>query len=282
MSNLRSNLIRTAYLNPALRPRLIQALTSTAMPEAEFWKIVDDLGWGTKTTDYKGLKKHLLRNLSPNQAAAMQTTFAQLRGKLYRTLTEWEEEGDTWLETGKHGNPRSFGLGDDSFGDLIAHIIGMGKQEFFAVLKNPQKALDRARKDAYKESFSYALPHTSDYAMLDVSKYEKEWKRIHELAEWLLMRPEIPRAMVRPLQVLTEGTDTLRRKGAHGFVEMEPALVGAAKLVQDWWDKFSRDWQAEESREAMYAAMPDSLMQPGHIYWGVKNTLTDMRDFLLD
>jgi hypothetical protein len=252
------------------------------MPEAEFWKIVDDLGWGTRTTDFKALKKQLLRNLSPNQAEGMRTTFAQLRGKLYRTLTEWEEEGDTWMETGKHGNPRSFGLGDDSFGDFLAHIIGMGKREYAAALKNPQLALDRARKGAFEESFAYVLPYTSDYAMLDVGKYQKDWERVHELAEWLLMRPEIPRNMVRPLQVLTEGTDTLRRKGAHAFIAMEPELVSAAKLVQDWWDKFSQDWTAEKSRKVMYEAMPDSLMQPGHIYWGVKNLVTDMRDFLLD
>lgn len=282
MSDLRSNLIRVAYMNRELRPRLMQALTATAMPESDFWKIVDDLGWGTRTTDYKVIKKQLLRNLSPNQAASLQTTFAQMQGKLYKALTAWEENGDTWMETGKHGNPRSFGLGDDSFGDLIAHIIGMGKREFAAVLKNPQLAHDRARKNAFKESFSYALPSTSDYAKLDVSTYQKEWAKVHGLAEWLLMRPEIPRAMVRPLQILTEGTDTLRRKGAHAFIAMEPELVGAAKLVQDWWDKFSRDWEAEASRAAMYKAMPDSLMQPSHIYWGAKNIITDMQDFLLD
>jgi|GEM_PF-2454565 len=296
MSNFRKNLIRVAYTNPELRGSLLQVIASGAMPEPEFWEIVDGLGWGTKTTDYKALKKHLLRNLSPNQADGMRTTFSQMSGKLYRVLTKWEEAGDTgdgaggirtpavsfrtWLETGKRGNPREFGLGDDSFGDLLAHIIGMGKREYEAVLKNPQRALDRARSDGYKESFAYALPYTADYALLDVSTAQKGWEKIHSLAEWLLMRPEIPRALVRPLQVLTEGTHTFNRKGVHAFLENGDELENAAKLIQSWWDKFARDWTATETREILVKAMPDALMHPGHIYWAVKNQISDMRDFL--
>jgi len=44
---------------------------------------------------------------------------------------------------------------DDSFGDLVSHIIGMGKNEFDAVMLDPSKARIRALSHDYEEGFCY-------------------------------------------------------------------------------------------------------------------------------
>lgn len=283
---LRSKLIRMAAAKPELRRDILAAITAAAMPESEFWKIVADLGWGTRSTDYNAIKKKLLRNLSPNQAAAFRTTYEMLRGRLYKAITKWEEEGDEFFSTGQARNPRSIGLGDDSFGDLLAHIIGLGKREFEAVLRKPQLAKDRAMRGDYKESFAYVIPYTSDYAMLDVSHYQQRGEKIAELVEWLSLRPEPPRSIRWAFETLSNGFAALQSYHPHKFSESGDELIMAAKAVQDWWDDLRKAWGRDDekaiAREALVAAMPDHLMDIGHLYWAVRNLVTDMRDFLLD
>jgi hypothetical protein len=240
------------------------------MPEPEFWKLVDDLGWGTKTTDYKALKKRLVRNMSPNQAAAFSTTLATLRGKLYKVVEQWEDEHDSQI-----------GLGDDGFGDLLHHIIGLGKREYYAALRNPALAHARALKNDFTESFSYATPYTSDYRLLDVGEYRQRGEKVVEVAGWLAQRPE-SREVQKALRVLVDGFDVLGRRGAHEFIAQEEALVGAAKIVEDWWEKMLRDLGWSRSGDALVSEMPAKLMEVSHLYHTVKNIITDMKDYLLD
>lgn len=132
-------------------------ILASAMPEAEFWRIVDGLGWGTKTTDYKALNKYLRKTLSEEGVGSLRTTLSKVESRLYKAIEGWERESG-----------KSCGLGDDGFSDLIAHIVGLGKKEYDAVLRDPQQAYDRAHakygtKGGFTESFNYAIPYESDY-----------------------------------------------------------------------------------------------------------------------
>jgi len=133
--------MRTAQVHPA---EIIQ----------EFWDKVAQIGWGTKTTDYGTIKRDLLKAWTPEKAEKMSDVFGMLSNALYVKCDKVVD-----------------GVGDDSFGDLRAHIIGLGREEFNRVMENPKLAQERINKGDYKESFSYCLPYASDYALLDPAKY---------------------------------------------------------------------------------------------------------------
>ena len=51
----------------------------------------------------------------------------------------------------------------DSWGDTIAHTIGLGRKEYERCLSEPIRLIDREQKRDYRESLSYCLPHDEDY-----------------------------------------------------------------------------------------------------------------------
>lgn len=283
---LRDNLIRVAYAaGPDVRPRLLQALTSAAMPEPEFWKIVDSIGWGTKTTDYKAVKRDLLRNQSPNQLASFRTTLEVLRGRLYKALTKWEEDEErAWLPGGgRSPKTREIGLGDDGFSDFLHHIIGLGKREYEANLKNPELAQKRARAYDFVESFAYGIPYAGDYKLLDSEHYRQRGKDILEMVEWLYSRPEA-KDVKDAVGVLYKGLEGMvHQYKTRDFVAQEFAIIGAAKAVQTWWDKQGRGYGPDAAKWAKFTeSMPPKVTYPGHIFGAVQNLVHDTKDFLLD
>lgn len=273
MPNLRANLIRLAQIHPESRSQLLRVLLASKMPEPQFWALVDGLGWGTKTTDYRALKKKLVRNLSPNDAEGFRTTFGQMTANLSRVLTRWEEDGYEW---GQSSNPRSFGLGDDSWSDLLAHIVGLGKREYKAILANPQKALDRARKGDFKESFAYALPYTDDYALLDVSQYIQRAAPFLELIVWLISQPET-KDIRRALDTLHEGLVLMKQEKVHDLMDRRAEMVAAANAFKAWWQGL----HLRGDQNTLLKRIPRDMSDPSHLSYAVDNILTDMQDYLL-
>jgi hypothetical protein len=117
------------------------------MNQTTFWSIVESSGWGTKTQDHKKLQKELLKKLTKREAEHVREIFEQLKSKLYDKVTNWEEETEN-----------SVGLGDDSFDDLLSHIVGLGKQEYEATMMDPQRAYERARKRLFKRVLCVCPP----------------------------------------------------------------------------------------------------------------------------
>jgi hypothetical protein len=137
-----------------------EKLKPVPMPLDEFWKLVAELNWGHKsdgphkTTNYKVVKKTLMQKLTRSGVERFSATFSALRHDLYRKLDKEVE-----------------GTGDDGFGDLLAHIIGLGKEEYERNLADPKLAQARVDKSRYVESFSYCIPYDDDYEMLDPSHH---------------------------------------------------------------------------------------------------------------
>ena len=48
-------------------------------------------------------------------------------------------------------------IGDDGFSDLVAHAVGLGKDVYSAVLKNPKLLMIPARENKYIENFTYSF-----------------------------------------------------------------------------------------------------------------------------
>lgn len=108
------------------------------------WQIIEDLGWGTKSTDCKKLGQYL-RRIYPNHFDDVEKFVRNKQKILKKELDDWAE---------KHGDKRTYwGMGDDSFDDLTAHIVGLGKNKYSEIMKYPPKAKDIK----YEESFIYVF-----------------------------------------------------------------------------------------------------------------------------
>jgi len=238
------------------------------MSESDFWKITEPYGWGTRTTDYKKIEKDLMRKLTPDEAEALRQVFGKLKGQLYKQLDRAVE-----------------GVGDDSFDDLLSHIIGMGRREYQAVMKDPSLAQARVNapygsKDGYKESFAYALPSKSDYARLDVSKYLKWAGKIVDATEVLVrarLEDEIDAMIlgkVKPaLQFLNKTLgEFVNTKDAYTLLEHEDQIKKAAEDVEKGLQRAGFD-ENEEVQKAGWEV---------NTKWATWNLLTDIRQYLMD
>lgn len=105
----------------------------------DMWDIVDQIGWGTKTTDYKFISRMLLRMSGAKRnefETFVRSKYDELSKKLYDIVD---------------------GPSDDGFSDLCWHIVGLGKIEFDNCMRNPLSAQERYDTDQYEESFAYCL-----------------------------------------------------------------------------------------------------------------------------
>jgi hypothetical protein len=119
----------------------------------EFWALVAEIDWASRQAQPEAEGKRFLRErLSREEAAAFDEHLQTFRFALHDVLGEWEEETGAEFETG-----------DDGFDDLICHIIGLGRQEYEAVVSDPRRALERAQSGDYRESFRYLVPWPEDY-----------------------------------------------------------------------------------------------------------------------
>jgi hypothetical protein len=128
------------------------------LSQVKWWDLVDELGWGTATTDYDQIRDALISRLSLDEAVEFRRFIDRAMNLLHSEITDWEEYDDT----------PTVPCSDDSFSDLRAHIVGLGKKEFSSVMENPLFAYNRAMakygtKEGYKESFLYAIPYHTDY-----------------------------------------------------------------------------------------------------------------------
>jgi len=242
--------------------------TDPASPAAitRFWSTTEPLGWGTETTDYKVIEKRLLRELDRAQAVALRGTFHVLEGRLSKAI-----------------GPVVEGLGDDSFSDLLAHVIGLGRGEYERVLANPQLA--QARVDAYdfEESFAYALPFESSYESLKPAKYLRWARDIIEAYDAIFEADDsqLPASWVSEIKadVLAVG-DALRAfrtsKDPKTLVAQEADLQAAAERVDAVLSRLNLGWQLPEE-----GTIEDRLRYASN-KWSVWNLISDIRQYLLD
>ena len=109
------------------------------MTVKDFWALTEDIGWGTKTTNYNQVRKYLRQHCNEAEIRRMNNIRADLVHALYEPCFN------------------KVTLGDDSYDDLLNHIVGLGKAEYKAVLADPELAAARANKDDFEESFSYCF-----------------------------------------------------------------------------------------------------------------------------
>ena len=214
---------------------------SAAMSDAEFWDVIADIGWDGKSQDWDKIKKKLLTTLSPDQIESLNGAFEKAKGGLYKKIDLWEKEEE--IEAEEDGRrPRTLGLGDDSFSDLISHIVGLGKAEYDAVMKNPELAYKRAvgrGPDGFTESFSYAIPFKSDLDNLSPKKYIEWAQRLVD--EGYPMEaspfgggPKTPQSSAgkAAMKITQQALKLLADGDVAGFLGVETEVVLAVKLLR--------------------------------------------------
>lgn len=121
------------------------------MPEGAFFALIEPLGWGTRSCDRVALAKALAGRTTLPERLAAEGCFWSLRRRLHQRIEAWEGDGGEQIPAG-----------DDSFGDLLSHVIGLGRAEFEATLAEPDRARDRAERRDYQESFAHVLLGASE------------------------------------------------------------------------------------------------------------------------
>ena len=119
-----------------------------------FWNLVKEIGWGTKTTDTKIIKRTLNREYNEEFIKSMKDIAIRQRRALATIMDE-----HALKETGSIGS--YWGVSDDSFWDLTAHIVGLGKEVYDFICKNPIYA----KTIKYSENFEYIFNEERDYSI---------------------------------------------------------------------------------------------------------------------
>ena len=129
------------------------------MKESEFWRMVDEMGW--PEVHYDEAKYRFMLKYPPAVAEEFQNIFLQKK-----------------VELRKAGRVQAV---CDSWDDNLAHIIGLGEQEYEHNITNPRLMFEREESLDYKESFAYCIPFADDYKLLRDEGYEPYLRSIREL-----------------------------------------------------------------------------------------------------
>lgn len=120
------------------------------------WDYVEEINWALlskKKRGYKAGKLYMLENFTAKRGKEISDFVNERFSELYKCIEKFERANDT--HCGGYG-------GDDSFGDMIHHVIGLGEAKFNEIMEDPSKlnGMD------FVESFSYCMPYKEDYKML--------------------------------------------------------------------------------------------------------------------
>lgn len=129
------------------------------MDEARFWEIVAEIGW--PTMDYDGAKRAFMERYDQAVAEGFRREFGRLKRQIY------DRAGLTAVS--------------DSCDDNLAHIIGLGKDEYYRCMERPLLVREREDNGDYRESFAYCIPFEEDYGLLTDDGYKKYLRHVADL-----------------------------------------------------------------------------------------------------
>jgi hypothetical protein len=121
------------------------------MTEDRFWQLVGQANW--PENGYDRPKLAYLMNIKAKEGKDLRNILSELWNAL-----------DTFVD----GRYEGMNLGDDSYSDLMFHIIGLGKAQFYAHLSSYKKIKARANgnyesDEGFEESFGYAIPYCGEW-----------------------------------------------------------------------------------------------------------------------
>lgn len=109
-----------------------------ALEEDVYWDLLDEIGWGPKTSLERAAKAVVKRISAADCAGGVQRTQA-LGRLLAEQLEQWE-----------YARGESLGLSDDKFMALVHHVVGLGQATFLRVQREPELAIRWVRQGRFK------------------------------------------------------------------------------------------------------------------------------------
>jgi len=138
-------------------------------PSSFYWNIIAGMGWkeatlGKTYPDTSAMKREFMETYSEKIASDFSDWYSAKYRELYNAYdVAANESGERY---GNYG-------GDDSFGDMLDHVMGLGEEYYCAVMAD----FSLLNKLEPIESFSYCIPHTSkhinDYDNMKPKKHKK-------------------------------------------------------------------------------------------------------------
>jgi hypothetical protein len=237
-------------------PRDVMTTTPTPlMTEDEFWAIIGTMGWGRKDTNYKRIKNaiRVRLNFDVERIETFHDIYRKKQGDIARVLDKAYYE-----------NSDGLGLGDDGFGDLTSHIVGMGKDEYTRVLNDPSLGKARAHApygspEGFTESFSYAVPSKFDMHEIEWSHYVEWAERVQKEYEAAAVH-EYAAPIHEACSRIADALDLLTKKEKDRFLAREPQILQDLETIGEFHKRVSlNDLDIENP-------------------WAVKNLISDLRD----
>ncbi len=128
-----------------------------ALDEARFWEVVAEIDWAD--AENEPMAGVVLAALGATGVVAFSARRLVLAGRLEERLLDWENATGERIEAG-----------DDSFRDLINHLIGLGREAYERALADPASVRARARARDYRESFAYVEQWAWEATPIDAMK----------------------------------------------------------------------------------------------------------------
>lgn len=147
------------------------ARIDTPCTPEKFWNEVALVGWTDKPEKgfYDKAKARLLRRWT----GEFLEEFSEMKDELYSKLV-------AAVQRAEKGSGESVECGDDGFGDLMNHLIGLGKEEYEASLADPMRVIKRGQAYNYAESFGYCIPYGTDIELISKGLYITRAREIVE------------------------------------------------------------------------------------------------------
>jgi len=114
--------------------------------EEIFWECVTEIGWPSRSSSV--IKRDLIHAWNQDFSESFRKIFGEKTRQVGKALDEYEER-----------NEIDYYLGDDSFSDLSAHVVGLGKDVFSREVDDTELLVKRIKASDYKESFAYCIPY---------------------------------------------------------------------------------------------------------------------------
>lgn len=111
--------------------------------EERMWELVALAGW---PCDCAKAKMMYVKKLSKDESKAFRLSLSRARNVIHDVADKLD-----------------LCCGDDGYGDLLWHIVGLGKDEFYSYCNDPKKIEKLANTFGYKECFGYCIPYEDDY-----------------------------------------------------------------------------------------------------------------------
>lgn len=125
--------------------------------EYVFWDCISEICWPIENTDLA--KAKILRSWTPEFCQSFRA-IANEKVLIVSRAARSEMDADDWI-------------GDDGFGDLCWHVVGLGKPIFEDEVSNPGKLSERIRNGDFRESLDYVIPHAPS-----TSRSLEEWAKV--------------------------------------------------------------------------------------------------------